>query len=272
VYALLRWAINAGWAMGPALAGVLSQISYFWIFVGNAIATATFGILTWLFIPANAEQKTAPISHMLGAFQSILESLQVTLRDKYFVQVFVASFPIAFIFNQSLSTLSIEVQKRGFDEIAYGTLLGFNGLIIILTEIPLSLWVSRQSQRWMMVGGYVLIGFGFGIYALGSSLSNLYWGMAIFTLGEMIALPVSLAYMSQLAPAHMRGRYMGIWGLAWSISMMGSTSAGMQMHAALGSEFWHLMSVLGLIGAAIMAIQLRPRCHAVGKEQAVARI
>ena len=253
VYALLRWAINAGWAMGPAIAGMLTKISYLWIFLGDASTSILFGILAAVWLPQFGNHEKVPLKHIFDAFGSIKKSIQHTFVDYRFMQVFLSSFPIAFIFNQSLATLSFEVQNRGFDEFHYGLILGFNGAIIILTEIPLSMWVNKQPQRTMIVSGYALIGIGFGLFALAGGLVTLYIGMAIFTLGEMIALPVSLAYMSSLAPADMRGRYMGVWGLAWSVSMMISTTLGIQMHASMGYWFWIFVGALGLLSAWIMS-------------------
>src|SRR5690606_10132928 len=105
--------------------------------------------------------REVPLRHVLRAFSSMKLSMQTAFADRRFLQVFLASFPIAFIFNQTLSTLSLEVRDRGFSELDYGLILGLNGVIIILTEIPLSLWVKNQSPRLMMVIGYALIGLGF---------------------------------------------------------------------------------------------------------------
>ena len=44
-FAGYRIAINAGWAIGPAVGGFLAKHSYFWLFVGDAITSLLFGIL-----------------------------------------------------------------------------------------------------------------------------------------------------------------------------------------------------------------------------------
>ena len=258
VYALLRWAINAGWAMGPALAGVLVKVSYTWIFVGDALTSLLFGVLAMRCLPAFGKHREVPLRHVLRAFSSMKLSMQTAFADRRFLQVFLASFPIAFIFNQTLSTLSLEVRDRGFSELDYGLILGLNGVIIILTEIPLSLWVKNQSPRLMMVIGYALIGLGFGLFVLGEGRGPLYAGIVVFTIGEMMALPVALAYMIGLAPAEMRGRYMGVWGLSWSVTMMLATSLGLQLHARMGGGFWLLMAGLGLLSACIMLRRIVP--------------
>ncbi|MBI3659796.1 MFS transporter, partial [Candidatus Acetothermia bacterium] len=39
----------------------------------------------------------------------------------------------------------------------------------------------------------------------------------IWTLGEMILTPVSTAFVADLASEEKRGRYMGVFGLAWAM-------------------------------------------------------
>jgi MFS family permease len=41
--------------------------------------------------------------------------------------------------------------------------------------------------------------------------------MAIMSAGELLLVPTATALAANLAPAAMRGRYMGIFGITWSI-------------------------------------------------------
>jgi MFS family permease len=43
--------------------------------------------------------------------------------------------------------------------------------------------------------------------------------MVIISIGELIIVPTSSTYVANLAPADMRGRYMSIYGLTWSLSI-----------------------------------------------------
>lgn len=47
-FAVLRLAINVGMAIGPAAGGLVSQYSYTYIFLAEAVASATFGVLSLL--------------------------------------------------------------------------------------------------------------------------------------------------------------------------------------------------------------------------------
>lgn len=255
VYAILRWAINVGFAFGPALAGFLTQISYTWVFLLDAMTSAVFGILALFFLPRIEKHANVPMSHVFKAFSSLKKSFSTCFTDNRFVQVFLSSFLIAFAFLQTFATLGIEVQNRSYSEVQYGLILGLNGLMIVFFELPVSVWIRRQPQRYMMSLGYALIGIGFGVFAMGDALASLYTGMVIMTVGEMIAMPVSLAYVSSMAPDDMRGRYMGVWGFSWALAMVLATSGGLKLYALLGSPFWLVVAFLALIGSALMMIR-----------------
>ena len=168
---------------------------------------------------------------------------------------FAGRFLVAFAFLQTFSTLGLEVKEgRGLAEFHYGLILGLNGVLIVLFELPLSMWIRRYSQRHMIVLGYCLIGAGFACFAVAEGIAPLVAGMVIMTVGEMIALPVCMAHVSVMAPESMRGRYMGVWGFSWSFAMVLATSGGLALYGAIGSSFWIVVAALSLLGAAIMSV------------------
>jgi MFS family permease len=48
-----------------------------------------------------------------------------------------------------------------------------------------------------------------------NDLPELALTVLIWTLGEIIYAPVASAYVADIAPEHLRGRYQGAWGLTW---------------------------------------------------------
>lgn len=108
------------------------------------------------------------------------------------------------------SSYALQVTEgAGLGENVYGLLLALNGIMIVLFELPLTSITRRFSPPRVMAFGYVLVGLGMFANILGANLWLLAVSMVIFTIGEMIALPVGQSYMAGLAPEDMRGRYMG---------------------------------------------------------------
>jgi MFS family permease len=66
----------------------------------------------------------------------------------------------------------------------------------------------------------LLIGIGFALNAFAGTVAALAGCMAIFTLGEMLSMPISSAYIADLSPPDMRGRYMGAHALTWALGLV----------------------------------------------------
>ena len=76
--------------------------------------------------------------------------------------------------------------------------------------------------------------------------------MIVFTLGEMVAMPVSSAYIAGLAPPHMRGRYLGAFGLTWACGLIVGPAIGMKLFALEPSALWLTCGALGAPAAMII--------------------
>jgi MFS family permease len=74
----------------------------------------------------------------------------------------------------------------------------------------------------------------------------------VFTLGEMIAMPVAGAYIADLSPPQMRGRYSGAFGLTWACGLVIGPALGLKLFAINVAALWCVCGVLGLIAAAII--------------------
>jgi MFS family permease len=103
-----------------------------------------------------------------------------------------------------------------------------------------------------MALGYLLIGAGFASNVLPRTLTLLLLTVALFTLGEMVSMPVSGAYVADLAPAQQRGLYMGTYGLVWSVAFICGPSLGMLLFTVSPLAVWSVCGLLGLLAAAII--------------------
>jgi len=60
----------------------------------------------------------------------------------------------------------------------------------------------------------------------------------VWTLGEIVVASVALAILADLAPAHLRGRYNGVYGLAWSLAGLAAPLLGTGLLAAGKAALW----------------------------------
>jgi MFS family permease len=82
--------------------------------------------------------------------------------------------------------------------------------------------VTQVSKRYRPVRvlalGALLYALGAGSVALGGSFPAFWISMVVLTLGELLLVPTATALTASLAPADMRGRYMGVYNLVWGVS------------------------------------------------------
>jgi MFS family permease len=243
-YAAYRMAFNAGWAFGPATAGLLAKQSFVWLFVGDAVTSALFGLVAWFALPAGLRGTRA--GNALG------DTIRIVREDRRFRQVLFAGFAMLLAFMQLFSTLSLQITSSGFSTSTYGLLISLNGVLVVLCELPLTTITKRYPKRRMMALGYVLIGAGFASNALPRTIPLLVLTLAVITFGEMIAMPVAGAYVADLAPVSQRGLYMGTYGLVGAVAFVCGPSLGLLLFSASPFALWSCCGVLGLLAARII--------------------
>jgi MFS family permease len=148
------------------------------------------------------------------------EAAVVMRRDRKFQRLVISSLLIGLVFFQMVSTFGLHVTKLGFSPWTYGILISINGLLVVLFELPLTMVSQRFGFERSMIVGYILTGIGFGGNAFATTIPGIIACMIVWSVGEMLTMPVAVAQIADLAPAHMRGRYMGAFGFTWASALM----------------------------------------------------
>jgi MFS family permease len=250
-YAAYRMSFNAGWAFGPATAGLLAKHSFAWLFIGDAATSVLYGIVAWFALPSGLRGSTQ------GG--TILDTFRALRDDKRLRQVVAACLVIGLVFVQVFSTMSLEMTRSGFSPAMYGLVISFNGALVVLCELPLTTITKRYPPRRVIALGFVLIGLGFSSNLLPRTLPLLFVTTGIFTFGEMISLPIAGAYVADLAPADRRGLYMGTYGMVWAATFVFGPSLGLSLFAHHRTLLWAGCGLLGLLAAVIMSREARTR-------------
>ena len=250
-YSALRLAGNAGFAFGTAAGGFLVSRSTFWLFAGDALTTACYGALALFLLPHGLRHTSE---------QARWRDALVRLRtDGQFWVLAFAQFCTALVFNQFASSYSLEVIGRGFSlnlfgfrlaaEQIFGVLIGWNGVMVVCCELPLTRVTQRFQPRRVMCLGYLLIGGGFALNAARDGLGLLFLGMTLFTLGEMLAIPLSSVWIARIAPESMRGRYVGALATTWAVASVIGPQIGLQIYGAYPLLLWMSCGGLGVAAA-----------------------
>ena len=246
-FAVYRLCFNAGWAFGPAAAGLLAKHSYLYLFIGEALTCAIFGVIAWFFLPRGV--LASPASYGWGA------AFHAIRNDRVFLLMLSTYLAIGFVFFQMMSSYGAFTKSLGFDERIYGFLLALNGVIIVLFELPLTVVTRKLHPARVLAVGYGLVGIGAFLTMFATTIPGLAACCVIFTLGEIISMPIAVAYVSQLAPDDMRGRYMGAVGLTWATGLTLAPMIGLRLLEADAAFLWGVCGALGL-AAALVALRL----------------
>jgi len=247
-FAALRLAFNAGFAFGPAAAGFLAVFGYFWLFVGDAGTSVLYGLVALLALPQGV--RSGPQGAGWG------EAWRVLRRDRKLHQVLLSNFTMAVVYLQMASTFALYVTHLGFSPAVYGAIISFNGLLVVCCELPLTTFTRRFAARRMMATGYLLIGLGYALLYLAHTIPALVACMVVITLGEMVTMPMASAYVADLAPAHMRGRYLGVSGMTWAAALVVGPALGMKVFEISPTALWLGCGVLCVLAAVVISMPL----------------
>jgi MFS family permease len=252
-FALNRLAINLGFAAGPAVAGLLAERSFFLLFLGDALTSAAFGVIALTTLPEGVRVRRG--EERRG------EAVRTMLRDRAFLFFLVSSLLGAFVYFQSQTTFPLHVRASGLSDADYGLLISLNGLAIVLFELPLVAITQRFPYRPVLTLGSLLVGLGFALNAVANDLPELAFTVLIWTLGEIIYAPVASAYVADIAPEHLRGRYQGAWGLTWGLAYVFAPALGAAIFAWSSDGLWLICGLLGLAAALLLLAARPPRVH-----------
>jgi MFS family permease len=225
-YALLRMVTNLGIAIGPSVGGFVAAKSYGLAFGIGAGAMATFALLILVLA-----RETMPGKRAATARPTELERTTISgdpkmqdrgygpvLRDSRFMAftglLVLATIPAAML----MVLLPVYAKEQfGVPENRYGFIMATNAAMVVLLQYA----VTRVSKRYRPAGvlgvGALLYAVGVGSVAWGRSFPTFLASMVVLTFGELLLVPTATAYTATLAPAEMRGRYMGVYNLTWGV-------------------------------------------------------
>ena len=241
-YAVLRFAVNLGWSLGPACAGWIAEHSFTWLFIGDALTSAVFGLVALFALPRGNPSPR----HRAG--------WGIALRDiagnKAFLALAASQVFFAFTFRQMNSAYPLHFDRQGHPLQIYGWIQALNGIMICTLELLLLSYTRHGSMRGFMGLGYAVLGGSYLLLIGGSSIATFTLVMVVFTLGEMFAFSRQSAYVASLSNEEMRGRYAGFLSLSWCIGSSTGAAFGLRLYGWNPDALWILCAVFGLCAAA----------------------
>ena len=237
---LIRLAINLGFSAGPAVGGlIIANLGYSGLFWVDGV---TCILATLLLIKILNPKKTVVQDELK------VENSKPVLSNKPFMVLFFAMLVFAVAFFQYFSAMPIYYKDIHFlTEPEIGLLLGGNGLLIFLLEMPTISWLENKKYNKvsLIIFGSLLTGLSFLVLNLSTWSGVLIIGMFLMTIGEMIAFPFANSYAMDLSKGENQGEYMAMYVMSFSIASVFGFNAGLQTIEAYGfDKTWSAMAIL----------------------------
>jgi MFS family permease len=233
-FALSRLAINLGMSIGPVVGGFLAMHSFKLLFYADGGTSILAGILVavlpWRPQPRKGQTQMVPDRHPDSGVSNPASPLNPepapvlkyssVLTNRAFMYFLIAMLPIELVFFQSLAAMPLFlVRDLHFTEAGFGALLAINTVVIILIEVPLNSAMADWSHRSSLALGALLVGAGFGSLVFVKGTFGAATTIVLWTFGEMILLPASAAFVSDIAPREQSGSYMGLFTMGFSVAL-----------------------------------------------------
>ena len=246
-YGIIRVVFNVAVIIAPPIAGLLIANSYLTLFIVDAVISLIAATIVILALPETKPQ--APAHTKPETIKQTFAGYGRVFRDTPFVAFIGVTVLMTLVYMNMNSTLGVFLRdQHGLPEIRYGWLLSINAILVVFFQF----WMTRRLEKYrpmlMMAAGSLLYALGFAMYGFVSGFALFVIAMIVITIGEMVVSPFQQSLVASFAPEDMRGRYMAVSGLTWSIAFtIGPYFAGLILDSANPSLLWAFCGILGMI-------------------------
>jgi len=245
---LIRLAINLGFSIGPALAGlIIATLGYKALFWVDAITTFVAGILFFKFL----YQKTKVLIKSKKEKASQLSPY----KDFQFLLFWFAVFLMGFSFVQIIEILPLFYHdKIHLNEQIIGYLWALNGGLIFLTEMPIVEKLEKKNKPIIfIIIGLILFALSFLVLNTFTNIWIAILGMLLLTFGEIFSFPFTNTYAMERSKKGNQGAYMAFYGMTFSFAFILGPNSGMYIVDTFGYKtLWYFATAILLIAVIIM--------------------
>jgi predicted MFS family arabinose efflux permease len=251
-YASVRVAQNLGVALGPPLGGLL-LFAGGWtsLWLGAFVLAATGTVVAFRYIPRRGAY--AP------AGPPTRGSFAVIIRDRPFLLFMLSSAfaTMTYVAAETLLPISATTTHH-LAPAAWGFLLIVNPVLVTFFQLRLTQWTSGVPAFVKLGIGLPMMGVSFLLLNVDGSAGVIALVILLFVVGEMLWVPTSQAVVAALAPADIRGAYMGVFSGTWSIGWALTPFLGLEIRGAYGdATMWVCVAVVGVVAGITGAVAAR---------------
>ncbi|CFR05213.1 putative multidrug resistance protein [Yersinia frederiksenii] len=242
--------VNVGWAIGPALGvlvvGIGPQAPFI---ISGLLALSVVIVLKFRIDSTDMSVAERTPAEPVPDFR---QTFRILRHDKRLIYFTLGSMLSAIVFGQFSGYLSqylITVSDAKFAYQVIGAVMTVNATIVITLQYLLSRRMNQQNlMRWLVLGTLFFIIGLFGFMAAQDSIPLWMLAMAIFSLGEIIVIPVEYMFIDFIAPANLKGSYYGVQNLGQLGGAANPVLCGFLLAYAAPQMMFYMLIIAALLG------------------------
>jgi MFS family permease len=227
-YALQRVSTNLGFGVGGAVAGLIAASArpgtFTALFLIDAATYAAFLVLLTV-VPGGHTRRENPED---------IRGYRAAVANRVFLALLGLNILFVTAGYAQLETLPVFAKNQAHvSERAIGLVFLVNSLVIVLAQLPLTRLVEgrrRMAMLAVMTAAWAaawLLVFGAGLWlSAAAAAAVIVVAGGVFAVGECLQGPTQQALIAELAPDHLRGRYMALSTSSWSIGWIAGPALG----------------------------------------------
>jgi predicted MFS family arabinose efflux permease len=258
-FALQRVTRNLGIGLGGVAGGFIATTanptSFTVLFLLDAATFLVFVAMLPL-VPEPKLSATEGDGLARGRYRDVLRHrvfLGIVVLNVLFVTAGYAQFELLPVFAKN---------EAGVTEAGIGVIFFVNTLVVVLAQFPVSKALEGRRRMPALATMTVLWAIAWLVVFMGgnwleAASAAVAFGAAavVFGLGECFQGPVQGALVADLAPPHLRGRYMAVSTISWDIGFIVGPAVGGVVLGAEPLALWPLAAVVCLVaGAGALAL------------------
>lgn len=251
---LVRLAINLGFSLGPAAGGlIIATWSYHGLFWVDGLTCFAALLLMRVRLPRKAA--------MMDNEARRSRATRSPYRDGPYLFFLLTTVLTCIPFLQYFSSIPLFYNDvHHMSEFAIGVLLGMNGLLIFLLEMPLIKYCEDRAfdRMRILVLSVALIGLSFLVLNLFPYIAFLWVGMVLVTVGEMLNFPFMNRFAFDRAEHGATGSYMALFTMSWSVAHIIGHTLGLNLIAQFGYvTTWYLFTAMLVVAMGMLVLLKR---------------
>jgi MFS family permease len=260
--ALSRVAGNFGLGLGATVAGFIvasaQQLSSFQaLYLFDAVTYGGFALIVLAAVPL-------PRSVTVAATDANGTGFRAVARDRLFLTVIAANLVLVVVGHTFFSNIlgPFAEAHTPVGPAALGIIFLINTAFVVIAQIPAVRVVARMRRTYAFAAASALFAVSL-LAVLPATLihsefvaTSLLAGVAIlFAIGECFHLVVLGPLVADMAPAHLLGRYLSVFGLMFTASQaLGPAIGGLLLQASPDAVWWGGALAAALAGGVLFRL------------------